>query len=80
MALTIETLEPLQDCELLQLLTELPLCAEADGIFAETDLMQGQPAIFEALVCLSPLEAIGLSEQVARMLRIRMEAVPPIAS
>jgi hypothetical protein len=73
MILTIDQLAPLSEGELLQLLTELPLCAESDGIFAETDLMMTQPEIFEALVCLAPLEAIALVEQVARLLRLRME-------
>jgi hypothetical protein len=77
MTLAIHDLYSLNQGELLQLLTELPLCAEPDGIFAETDLATSQPEIFEALVNLSPLEAIALVEQVARLLKIRMEKDTP---
>jgi hypothetical protein len=80
MTLTIDRLYSLNQGELLQLLTELPLCAEADGIFAETDLSTSQPEIFELLCCLSPLEAIALVEQVARLLRIQMEKESPTAN
>jgi hypothetical protein len=75
--ITIAHCQNLTPDEPSQLAAELLLSPDVGGMFLETDLMISQPAIFEALADISPLEAIALAEQICGLLKTRLEGAQP---
>jgi hypothetical protein len=68
-----DTLERATTDDLAALIIELVEALQPQSTFCQTALQHDQPELIEAIETLSPHEAVGLAEQVCRMLRLRLE-------